>query len=69
MVPVPMTRAVEPSDTSVSSMNVPGALRVSVALPTTTCVGIMVTVTAWADVEVEFSGAGVVAVWTQLLKV
>ena len=46
MVLVPMTRASEPRDTDVSSMIVPGALRVRVASPMTIWVGIMVTVTA-----------------------
>ena len=46
MVLVPMIRAVEPRDTSVSPMDVPDALRVRVASPKTTCVGMMVTVTA-----------------------
>ena len=46
MVLVPMIRAVEPRDTSVSPIDMPGALRVRVASPKTTCVGIMVTVTA-----------------------
>ena len=55
MVLVPITRAVEPRDTGVPPIAVPGALRVSVASPTTTCVGITVTVMAPA--------AGVIAVW------
>lgn len=43
---VPMTRAVEPRDAGVPPIDVPGALRVRVASPKTTCVGITVTVTA-----------------------
>ena len=46
IVLVPMTRALEPRDTDVSSMIVPGALRVRVVSPMTTWVGMMVTVTA-----------------------
>ena len=46
IVLVPMTKALEPRDTGVPPMEVPGALRVSVASPTMTCVGKMVTVTA-----------------------
>ena len=46
MALVPMTRASVPRDTDVSSMIVPGALRVRVVSPMTTWVGMMVTVTA-----------------------
>ena len=46
MVLVPMTRAPEPRDTDVSSIIVPGALRVRVVSPMTIWVGMMVTVTA-----------------------
>lgn len=60
MVLVPMTRAVEPSDMGVPPMNVPGAFRVRVASPTTTWVGITVTVTA-PGAAVGDCGAGVIA--------
>ena len=46
IVLVPMTRAVDPRDTGVPPIDVPGALRVRVSSPKTTCVGITVTVTA-----------------------
>lgn len=58
---VPMTRAVEPRDTSVLATKMPGALRVSVASPNTICVGITVTVTA-PGAAVGGCGAGVMTV-------
>ena len=63
---VPMTRAVEPRETSVLATEMPGALRVSIASPTTTCVGIIVTVTA-LGAAVGGCGAGVMAMRILLL--
>ena len=60
MVLVPMTRAVEPRDTGVPPMDVPGASRVRVASPTTTLVGITIIVTA-PGAAVDDGGAGVTA--------
>ncbi len=66
IVLVPMTRAVEPRDKNVLATKIPGALRVSVASPTTTCVGITVTVTA-PGAAVGGCGAGVMTMRIHLL--
>lgn len=52
MVLAPMTRAVEPKDTGVPPTKVPGALRVSVASPAMTWVGITVIVKAAPEATV-----------------
>ena len=67
MVLVPMTKASEPRDTDVSSMIVPGALRVRVVSPMTIWVGMMVTVTAPGG-TVEACGVAGRARWFQLLN-
>ena len=66
IVLVPRTRAVEPRDTSVLATKIPGVLRVSVASPSTTCVGITVTVTA-PEAAVGDCGAGVMTIRVHLL--
>lgn len=61
MVLVPMNKALEPRDTGVPPIEVPGALRVSVASPMMTCVGKMVTVTAPGAIVGEFVSVARVA--------